>query len=594
MRHSSTMVAWMNTWRKELDTPVDIAFLVIFRIAFGLLIALDIFWYFHHGFIATFFIQPEHTFTYLGFGWVKPLPGFGMYLLFSLVGLSGLMIATGWFYRLASIVFVTGFAYIFLIDQTLYLNHNYMIILIGLIMTILPAQCAFSLDARRRRVRSSGTAPRWTLWLLRGQIGLVYFYGGIAKLNSDWLRGEPLRMWLGARRDMPVIGPWLDTEFTVYFFSYGGLLFDLLIAPLLLFRRTRVPALVACAFFHLTNSIVFNIGIFPWLMLASTFLFFPPETVARWLPFKRSSGTLPSTRPSMCAALAVFVIFQLLMPLRHWCYPGDVAWTEEGHRFSWRMKLRSKQGWLQYRVVDPKTGRMAIVRPNDFLTSHQAGRMSCRPDMILQAAHMLVEQGEAELGHRPQVFADAFCSLNGRTPARLIDPSVNLGEQPRNLQASDWIIPLDRANVRDRARTRDVPIITPWRQVFVATTDDPDMRASVMKRLLQQEVDRIGQVNQSLESEFGITANGFYTQSGTSIYALRLKPEFGGKNIQITTEDLEQMKRYFDIHLHREILSQRELERYSHLATMKHQASQRLEMLAEIAPPESVEGLEIE
>jgi hypothetical protein len=594
MHPSQSIADRINAIRHRLDTPVHIAFLVIFRIAFGLLIALDMFWYFRHGFIATYYIEPTFTFTYFGFSWVQPLPGSGMYLVFALVGLSGLLMAAGWHYRLASLIFVAGFSYLFLIDQTLYLNHNYMIILIGLIMTAMPAHRAFSVDAWRGRVAVCATAPSWCLWWLRAQIGLVYFYGGVAKINPDWLRGEPLRMWLAGRRDMAVIGPWLDTEFTVYFFSYGGLFFDLLIAPLLLFRRTRIPSLIACVFFHLTNAMVFDIGIFPWLMLATTFLFFPPDTIARWLPAIRSAAPQPSTRPLVFAALTVMAAIQIIAPLRHWWYPGDVAWTEEGHRFSWRMKLRSKHGTLNYRVVDPASGRTVKVPPERFLTSYQTSRMATRPDMILQAAHWLARQGAVEINQPPQVFADAFCSLNGRAPQRLIDPTVDLAAQPRNLGTSPWILPFNRTPIRTPSSRREVPIITPGRAAFAAIPDTPAVRSAVMQRLVQQQIDYLNALNQRMHDEFGVIADGFYTLDGNTIYTLQLKPEWEGRAIQLTSDDPVQLARYFTITPHRSLRQQNEIAHYHHLAREKQQVARRLELLAGLAPPESMHGLETE
>ena len=594
MHPSPPISSLFHTIRNRLEAPVSIAFLVVFRIAFGLLIALDMFWYFRHGFIVTYYIAPEFTFTYFGFDWVQPLPGFGIYLVFALVGLSGVLMAAGWRYRMASILFVTGFSYLFLLDQTLYLNHNYMIMLIGLIMTVMPAHRAFSVDVWRGRVKANATAPTWCLWWLRAQIGLVYFYGGVAKLNPDWLRGEPLRMWLAGRRDMPVIGPWLDTEFTVYFFSYGGLFFDLLIAPLLLFRRTRLPSLIACVFFHLTNSTVFDIGIFPWLMLASTFLFFPPDTIARWLPVPRATAPTPPTRPLVFAALAVFAAIQIVAPLRHWWYPGDVAWTEEGHRFSWRMKLRSKQGWLTYRVVDPASGRSVTVPPERFLTEYQSSRMATRPDMILQGAHWLARQAEEEINQRPQVFADAFCSLNGRAPQRLIDPTIDLAVQPRSLLSSAWILPFNPTPIRAPATRREGPIITPDRAVFATVPDTPAKRTEVMQRLLQEQVDRLDAIHQHMGEEFGLTADGFYTLAGNAIYTLQLKPEWEGQSIQLSSDDPEQLATYFTSTLHRSLSTQDEIARYHQLAREKQQVARRLELLADLAPPESVQGLETE
>ena len=117
---------------------------------------------------------------------------------------------------------------------------------------------------------ASSTVPAWTIWLLRFQIGVPYFYGGLAKLNADWLQGYPMRYWLSERADFPVIGQYFHNVSTAYFFSYSGLLIDLLAVPLLLWKRTRVLMFVVLMSFHFVNTRLFNIGIFPWFMLAAT------------------------------------------------------------------------------------------------------------------------------------------------------------------------------------------------------------------------------------------------------------------------------------------------------------------------------------
>ena len=87
------------------------------------------------------------------------------------------------------------YAYQFLIDEALYDNHDYLIVLLGLLLAVVPAHRFFSLDARRRRALASETVPRWALWLLRFQIAVPYVFGGLAKLDADWLlRAQPMKM----------------------------------------------------------------------------------------------------------------------------------------------------------------------------------------------------------------------------------------------------------------------------------------------------------------------------------------------------------------------------------------------------------------
>ena len=121
--------------------------------------------------------------------------------------------------------------------------------------------------------------------------------------------------------------------------AWGGIAFDLLVIPALLWRRTRWLAVVATIGFHLVNGL-FRIGIFPWLMIGLTIVFIP-SGISRL----RLNGR-PRFQKAMDSFVVIWMLFHLVTPLRHHGYSGDVAWTEEGHRFSWRMKLRSKVGGL--------------------------------------------------------------------------------------------------------------------------------------------------------------------------------------------------------------------------------------------------------
>jgi vitamin K-dependent gamma-carboxylase len=426
--------------------PVDITWLVFLRVAFGSVMLWEVFRYFAAGRIYRYYIEPAYYFSYFGFEWAKPWPGHGMYIHFAVMGLLAVFITVGLFYRISALLFFMAFTWVFLLDQSNYLNHFYLVCLISFLMIFLPANRAVSLDARWGLVSRSETVPSWTLWLMRAQIGLVYFFGGIAKLNGDWLRGEPIREWLQRRSSLPALGPLFEQDWTVWLFAYGGTLFDLLIVPALLWKRTRIPAFIVAMLFHLTNAFVFRIGIFPWLMIAATTVFFDPAWPRKWLGgHERNTRTLTSFMPSLAvqraaaALLVAYLAFQLLMPLRHWLYPGEVSWTEEGHRFSWRMKLRDKAGDVQFFVTDAGRGQTQQVNPQSILRPHQFAEMSTRPDMILQFAHHLAAEARHHGAGHVEVRAFVRASLNGRAPQLLIDPAVNLADVPRSLRHGKWI-----------------------------------------------------------------------------------------------------------------------------------------------------------
>lgn len=456
-------------WSESLQRPVDAGSVVVFRFWFGAIMLWEVFRYFKQHRIGRTYIEPQFFFKYYGFEWVHPWSGDGMYYHFVALGLLGLFMAIGLFYRTSAILMFLAFTHLFLIDQAQYLNHFYLVCLCSFLLIFVPANRAGALDSNaswvgiKQRIlarlglgrwarpsRRCEDVPLWSVWILRFQVGVAYFYGGVAKLNEDWLRGEPVGDWVRDRDHYPVIGPFLGSDAGMYFFAYGGLLYDLLVVPLLLWKKTRVAAFVATLFFHLTNAWLFSIGIFPWFMIGATTIFF----VAHWprrIPFLVGprDANLPALRPPTPRAKTIIAIlvtawiaFQVLVPLRHFLYPGNVHWTEEGHRFSWHMKLRDKTARIQFILFDPETRRGERVKLHAFLTRRQMSKMAARPDMIIQVAHHLAAQAATE-GRTVEVLAQANASLNDRHEQLLVNPRVDLGAEKRTLGHADWIVPLE-------------------------------------------------------------------------------------------------------------------------------------------------------
>lgn len=442
----------------KLFEPVDVASFVFFRVSFGLVMLWQVFRYWPR--IEQMYLYPIFHFKYLGFDWVQVLPGAGMYYLFVSLGFLALFIILGLFYRIAATLFFFGITYFFLLDEAYYLNHMYLVCLLSFLLIFIPCHRSFSLDVLRNPNIRSHFIPAWCLLLLRAQIGIVYFYAGLAKLNPDWLQGEPMRMWLANRAGYPFWGQFFTEEWVVYLFSYGGLCLDLLIVPLLIFRKTRLLAYIGAVVFHLLNFYLFNIGIFPWLMIPATLIFFSPSWPRQFLAsvqrktlyLEKDVAPMPGLSPLHRSLTTLFVTgylaFQLLMPLRHYLYPGNVSWTEEGHRFSWHMKLRDKISLAVFYVTDPNSHRTwelparAILR---ILTRRQYRKMSTRPDMILQFSHFLAASFQYEGYHDVEVRARVLTSLNGRPPQLLIGPDKNLAEVKARLwPPASWILPLNQ------------------------------------------------------------------------------------------------------------------------------------------------------
>ena len=448
-------------WRDYLLAPVDGASLAVFRICFGLLMLGDVWQYWINGWITSDYVEPTFHFTYFLFPFVRPWPGDGMYWHFGVLGLLAVLMAVGLCYRLAAWGFFFAFTYLFLLDKTYYLNHNYLICLLSFVLAIVPAQSAWSLDAWRQRKETGpptlpiqacydGTVPHWSILLLRTQVTLVYFFAGIAKLNHDWLvRDEPLHLWLRARAHWFLVPPMLETPGGLHLMTYGSTLFDLSVGFLLWGRRTFWPAAAGVLVFHLLNSYLFPIGVFPWLMLATLVLFRRPGWPRRC--FRGAAPNIPAHAPSPASVrqttalvlLHLYLAVQLLVPMRHWLYPGNVSWTEQGHRFAWHMMLRHKDiRTFAMSLTDPRTEARRLIDPCEYLTRRQLREMSRRPDMILQFAHHVADLEEARTGVRPVVNARVVASLNARPYQELIDPTVDLAAEPDSLAPAQWIVPL--------------------------------------------------------------------------------------------------------------------------------------------------------
>ena len=437
-----------------------------FRVVFGIIALVAIIRIVAHGWIDDLYIEPLHRFTYPGFGWVRPLPGWGMYLLFASIGVLAVCIAVGYRYRVCAALFFLSFTYAELIDRTTYLNHHYWMSLAALLMIFLPLNRMWAVDAWRNPSLREDTVQRWVVWALRAQVGVVYIFAGIAKMNPDWLlHAQPMRIWLYQHGDLPVLGTLLQELWVAYAMSWTGALFDLTIVGWLLWNRTRLWAYIILVVFHLITWLLFpKLGIFPWLMIAGAAIFLRPDWPLyalrslrlRWSPSppltdslaaesaKEYEGALmPPSWPAraIVITIAILALFQMLMPLRHFAYPGNVRWTEEGYLYSWRVMLTEKAGLVHYHVRDPNTGKTWLVTPDDYLTPLQVERMSFQPDLILQTAHFIADDF-AERGHeRVEVRAEAFVSWNGRMNGRLIDPQIDLAEVRQGFARSDWILP---------------------------------------------------------------------------------------------------------------------------------------------------------
>jgi hypothetical protein len=438
-----------------LNSYTDTATLAFFRLAFGILMVASVIRFATYGWIEKFYIKPVFHFTYYGFSWVKPY-GVYTYIAFIICGLSALMVAIGYKYRLAIIVFFLSFTYIELLDKTNYLNHYYFVSVISFVLIFLPANASFSVDSYKDPAKAFSKIPRYNTDILKLLLALVYIYAGVAKLNSDWLLDAmPLRIWLPGNADLPLIGRLLAKPWVAYAFSWTGAVYDLVIVFLLLNKRTRWFGFGMVVIFHLLTRILFPIGIFPYVMIVSSLLFFDANFHKKVLTkisklFRINTLELNNKIQNTInkplgqlkiAFLAAFVVFQLIFPFRYLLYPHELFWTEEGFRFSWRVMLMEKAGYTQFIVTDPVTDTGLQVDNSKFLTPFQEKQMAFQPDFILEYAHFLHDHYQQAGMHDPEVHVSSYVALNGRLSTLYIDPKVNLAKQDESFSHKTWILP---------------------------------------------------------------------------------------------------------------------------------------------------------
>ncbi len=433
---------------------ISAAPLAVFRIVFGLMMLGSIIRFWAKGWIEELYIKPGFFFSYYGFEWVKPLSNY-TYLLFAICGVSALLVALGWLYRMASVLLFLSFTYIELMDKTTYLNHYYFVSIICFLLIFLPANVYFSVDAWRNPQKSFNRVPRFTVDALRLMMAILYFYAGLAKVNSDWLlKAQPLLTWLPAKNNIPVLGPFFNEAWIAYLFSWFGCLYDLTIPFWLSWRKSRPLAFLMVIVFHVLTAILFPIGMFPYIMIVSALIFFPPsfheKLIAVFSRFFRLRKPALQERhtfayPKNAAlglryGLILFFIIQLLSPFRYWLYPGELFWTEEGYRFSWRVMLMEKTGYAVFTVKDAVTGKQEQIDNQDYLTRLQEKQMSFQPDMILAFAHHIAATYKAKGWSDPAVFVENYVTLNGRPSQLFIDPKIDLAKEKDSFQHKTWIL----------------------------------------------------------------------------------------------------------------------------------------------------------
>lgn len=436
--------------------PHSIAPLVVFRIIFGLATFISTARFLYLDWVDLHFVNTQVQFKYFGFEWVKVASPIVMYAIHYLMLAASLGITFGAFYRLSAMVFFLAFTYCELIDITYYLNHYYFVSLIAFLLIWVPANAYFSVDVLRKKARLTQLVPAWTIHIFKFQLILVYFFAGVAKINSAWLLDAmPLKIWLPANSHFPLIGFLFNYPITAYIFSWAGMLFDSSIGALLIYPKTRFLAWLVVVFFHVITGALFQIGVFPLVMISCTLVFFSTAFHQKVLhvlnkllrfPFRSEPSTdaayVSSTvaRKSLVSlVLGVWVMFHVLFPLRYVFYPGNMFWTEEGYRFGWRVMLMEKAGTATFYVREKTSQREGVVDNAEFLNPHQEKQMAMQPDLILQYANFLEEYYTSKGVEVDKIRAEVYVTLNAAPSKLLFNPQLNLLEMVDSWAPKTWL-----------------------------------------------------------------------------------------------------------------------------------------------------------
>ncbi|PKA98724.1 vitamin K-dependent gamma-carboxylase-like protein [Flavobacteriaceae bacterium MAR_2009_75] len=433
--------------KRFLFTKIDNSPLIIFRIFFGVLVALECYGAILTGWVRRTLVEPLFTFNFIGLDWLQPLPGYGMYFYFFVMGTLGICIALGYKYRLSIISFTVLWASVYLMQKTSYNNHYYLLILISGFMCFFPAHRSHSLDVRHNPAIREDGMHAYVKYVVILQLLIVYVYASVAKIYADWLDFGIIKILMQGKANYPFVGTFLQEPWIHKIIGIFGILFDLLIVPALLFKPTRKIAFFASIFFHLFNSIIFQIGIFPYLSLAFTVFFFEPETIRKIFfkrkpPYQINKTEVPIKQPLFYAIAGTYFLIQLLLPVRHHFIKDEVLWTEEGHRLSWRMMLRSRGGTIEFKIVNQDTHESKIADLDQYLSKKQKRRIASYPDFIWQFAQRLKKE-HAEKGENISVYAlNSKVSVNGKAYRAFIDPTVDLANAEWDyLWHNEWILP---------------------------------------------------------------------------------------------------------------------------------------------------------
>ncbi len=418
----------------RLNHPKASAGLGVFRILFGIIMLWEIIYFYRVDLLDNFIFLPSTLFNY-HFLPLTPLSESTMQIMLAGMLISTILITLGLYFRWASVYLFFTLSYILLLDKGLYNNHLYLICLLLLILSFTNADAAFSISKKRQ----SSIIPAWQYLIIQLHIAMVYFFGGIAKINPYWLNMHPVREILEIRAKNSRL-ELLTSDFIEYFIMAGGLIFDLCIPFLLWYKKTRKVALVMAVLFNLSNAWIFrDINIFPFFMIAALILFMDQERVLHFTQSINLTAPKNQLKPKMLSSLGAIVLIiyfaiHLYLPFRHFLFPGYVDWTGEGQYFAWRMKIQNREiEEMKFAIFDNNKKEIHQVDPKNFLNLSQYQQLSMHPDMVIQFAEFLKTAASKKMGiQNCMVKSKIKVTFNGSEPQYIFDPDIDLLQVSKN------------------------------------------------------------------------------------------------------------------------------------------------------------------
>uniref|UniRef100_A0A8C1K5S6 Vitamin K-dependent gamma-carboxylase n=1 Tax=Cyprinus carpio TaxID=7962 RepID=A0A8C1K5S6_CYPCA len=465
----------ISSWHRLvclLNRPTDPASLGIFRFLFGMLMALDITQERGLSHLDYKYLDGAPVCRFPLFNFLKPLPMDWMFFVYFVMFLGAVGIMLGCFYRLACLMFISTYWYVFFLDKTTWNNHSYLYGLIGFQLTLMDANRYWSVDGLRKPRKRNAHVPLWNYTMLRTQIFIVYFIAGVKKLDADWVEGYSMKYldhvccyFCFAVSDLRPHS-WLSTSLSLFLSS--GMFSYTMLATSPLFCYPDWPRRFFGRFPEFLQPILPFVS--PAPIPSSSCVYPKPPSGSGEQQQEAHAAPKPTTPSFKHKFRAIFTILyimeQFFLPYSHFITQGYNNWTNGLYGYSWDMMVHSRSHQhvkITYR--DGVTGEMGYLNPGVFT---QSRRWKDHGDMLKQYATCLSENLPHFNISDPEIYFDIWVSINDRFQQRIFDPRVDLVKADWSpFRPNSWLMPL-------------LVDLSPWRTKFEEIEGSLDNQTEVV------------------------------------------------------------------------------------------------------------------